>query len=555
MTNAELERLRDLTFQHLDNSLNEQDSADLQLLLQDSEALREFVSLLTLHSRLTLVMGDFGSAMIPSDAQLASADSQTLPMPKSIQSNRWQKLKKPLLLISTLAACLCIVFVSFPNSNSNQDSFVARVVEKIDCDRESERWLTASTASIDATEVINLDRGLMVIEFGDGARVTLEGPSQFEVVSRRRGFLHAGKLTAYVPKRARGFTVGTPSCESVDLGTEFGLHVLDDGSAEAHVFDGEVVLKSIAQADPHSPESHHLTTDMAARVEAGSHLVQSVKVQPTAFTRVHYQDDLPQPGDTHSKFVPSSSQLLLWLDAGRNVQLDELGRVSSWGDIVYGDNVEREDAWQVVASKRPRLIQDAIADKPAVRFDGKSHLVTAPIATADDVTVFCVFARGDQRIPRKKSAMLINFNGPPNLVLEYTWENKFSGRMYQGWANGTTHHGSWLKAPKSSAVEPELAAYVYSYTNNRSELYINGKLVDSGLASAPAAIHSPKFIGKNRDPDRRDHFFGDISEILVFDSAFSSRECARTSQYLLEKYSIPFEASALMDADEPNDQT
>ncbi|HYF36958.1 MAG TPA: LamG-like jellyroll fold domain-containing protein, partial [Prosthecobacter sp.] len=48
-----------------------------------------------------------------------------------------------------------------------------------------------------------------------------------------------GRFSAHVPPQARGFRIGTPKGEIVDLGTDFGLD-LNDAASELHVFKGEV---------------------------------------------------------------------------------------------------------------------------------------------------------------------------------------------------------------------------------------------------------------------------------------------------------------------------
>ena len=91
-----------------------------------------------------------------------------------------------------------------------------------------------------ARQRIDIRSGLMQIEFYCGAAVIVEGPASFEVVSPDRGYAHFGKLRAHVPARAHGFTIGTKSGDIVDLGTEFGLEISDEGGSELHVIDGEV---------------------------------------------------------------------------------------------------------------------------------------------------------------------------------------------------------------------------------------------------------------------------------------------------------------------------
>lgn len=88
---------------------------------------------------------------------------------------------------------------------------------------------------------LRLKSGLAQIEFYQGARVTLEGPVEFQLVSSGEAYCTTGKLSAHVPPQAKGFRIHTPRGTIIDLGTEFGLNVNPE-SAEVHVFDGEVEL-------------------------------------------------------------------------------------------------------------------------------------------------------------------------------------------------------------------------------------------------------------------------------------------------------------------------
>ncbi len=89
---------------------------------------------------------------------------------------------------------------------------------------------------------LQLERGLAQVEFYNGARLILEGPVDVDLQSVDRVICWSGKLRAFVPPPARGFTVLSPQFELVDLGTEFGVEVSQTGEANVQVFDGEVEL-------------------------------------------------------------------------------------------------------------------------------------------------------------------------------------------------------------------------------------------------------------------------------------------------------------------------
>jgi ferric-dicitrate binding protein FerR (iron transport regulator) len=95
-----------------------------------------------------------------------------------------------------------------------------------------------------APGVLQLEVGIVRLDFSNGATVTLQGPSEFEVMSAVHTRLHSGILTASIPESAIGFEVETPAVDVVDLGTAFGVSVGSDGETDVCVFEGEVQVRS-----------------------------------------------------------------------------------------------------------------------------------------------------------------------------------------------------------------------------------------------------------------------------------------------------------------------
>ena len=94
---------------------------------------------------------------------------------------------------------------------------------------------------------LRLKSGLAQIVFYSGARVVIEGPTEFQIISPSEASCRSGKLTAEVPPQARGFRVSTPQMNVTDLGTAFGLEV-KDRRTELHVFRGSVAFQPTAGA-------------------------------------------------------------------------------------------------------------------------------------------------------------------------------------------------------------------------------------------------------------------------------------------------------------------
>lgn len=108
--------------------------------------------------------------------------------------------------------------------------------------------------------LLRLQSGVAEIEFFQGARLCVEGPAEIQLISSGEAFCRYGRFSAHVPTQARGFRLGTPRGDIVDLGTDFGLD-LNDQAPELHVFKGEVEL--------HQPQTpmRKLTTGAATGLE------------------------------------------------------------------------------------------------------------------------------------------------------------------------------------------------------------------------------------------------------------------------------------------------
>ncbi len=93
-----------------------------------------------------------------------------------------------------------------------------------------------------------LRSGRITLGLLSGVTLTLEGPADLELMSIDRVHCRRGKLRTYVPRGAEGFVVTTPGSAVVDLGTEFGVNVADDGKTRVMVFKGEAEVAVINDA-------------------------------------------------------------------------------------------------------------------------------------------------------------------------------------------------------------------------------------------------------------------------------------------------------------------
>ena len=143
---------------------------------------------------------------------------------------------------AAVAAMLMVVgFFVYALSLSSKPAFVATLTDGVDV-KWADSKQPAQLDSLLRPELMKLIEGYAEITFHGGAKSVIEAPVEIELQSIERAYLHTGKMSAIVPVEARGFTVNTPSALIVDLGTEFGVHVKEDGSSDIHVFKGRISL-------------------------------------------------------------------------------------------------------------------------------------------------------------------------------------------------------------------------------------------------------------------------------------------------------------------------
>src|SRR5262249_7720011 len=139
---------------------------------------------------------------------------------------------------------------------------IAWLVNAQDC-----RWADAvePTGSMQAGQVLTVERGLAEVRFQCGARVVLEGPARLELLSGKSARLARGRLTARAPKEGAGVECLSPQGKVIDLGTEFGVAVADNGATDVYVFEGKV------EAHPAAPGAAgvNLTQRQAAHIADG----------------------------------------------------------------------------------------------------------------------------------------------------------------------------------------------------------------------------------------------------------------------------------------------
>ena len=97
--------------------------------------------------------------------------------------------------------------------------------------------------------LLELKSGVAVIEFDGGARLALQGPAALELIDPKSARLQHGEASVRCEEGLYSFSLLTPTSVVVDIGTEFGVSVEEDGASEIHVLDGEVEVTEVAGGD------------------------------------------------------------------------------------------------------------------------------------------------------------------------------------------------------------------------------------------------------------------------------------------------------------------
>ena len=82
-----------------------------------------------------------------------------------------------------------------------------------------------------------------------------------------------------------------------------------------------------------------------------------------------------------------------------------------------------------------------------------------------------------------------------------------------------------------------MVAYVYNNSDNKTSLYVDGKIVAEASAPTSVAVTSRKVIGKHGIFDQW-YFHGDLSELVIFNTALRPSEVKELSRQLMDHYAI-----------------
>jgi hypothetical protein len=220
-----------------------------------------------------------------------------------------------------------------------------------------------------------------------------------------------------------------------------------------------------------------------------------------------------------------TDDLVLWLKADADLEVDEQGRVRAWRDQSgRSHHTEQSDA-----TRRPQLVADVINGRPAVRFDGKRSFlhVAGQVLASQRFTILAVVndtagAGGHREIfsnwNREKNtttSVFLGTTGPD--TIRFTDNFAGAGRL-----TPPTDHGVL------TAIADDHDAVVYRNAD---------RLGAKGQPLATRTLDTPYVVGQQGDITG-EYWHGDIAELIVYNRALAESERIAVWNYLFDRYGI-----------------
>jgi hypothetical protein len=317
------------------------------------------------------------------------------------------------------------------------------------------------------------------------------------------------------------FAVRTPTALVEDLGTEFGVEVLQSGETASHVFEGKIVMRvsGPAHKTPESPNPRTpnpeiiLTAGQSARIDAdGKHLVNIHCNQKQFVRRLTAELDI-RAEQQYIKTVLADRPVGYW-------PLNQPPRSRKFNDL-SGNGLHGWARGEV----RPGLPGPLPGSSFAVGFDGNGYIDLGRqdrLALANGFSVECwVFMEGDfWHGAEPRHARIFSVGDSSNRYQQTGWALGFFHRSDAALPVGTLAlYG--VAGPTLDGLELPLnqwrhLALVYD-AGNTARAYIDGKLqstIEVGRAAEQGPAWASIGFGSNLGGE---YWHGRLAHLAVYD--------------------------------------
>ncbi len=302
-----------------DGELSDAQIERLEQLLRSSKDLQDqYISFMRLQSHLECMLAPAAAHTSPAPHDHDDAIPATLPFfSLHRRSMRYALAASLILCVGVIASVMNMISLR----NSQQPGVqiaVATLAESVDAVWEPDADHPQSALSDPQPGAqlpggfLHLKSGTAKVVFLSGAEVTLQGPCKFGLNSEMRGYLKLGKITAYVPQKAHGFTVAGPNCAVIDLGTRFTMTVARSGGTDIAVTEGKVRIER------DSGKKQEVAAGNTAWLDTLGHIELTA---PPVAAAVNLTGNLIRNGsfEQHPSLTPGSNLTDAWFATGDQI--------------------------------------------------------------------------------------------------------------------------------------------------------------------------------------------------------------------------------------------
>ena len=227
--------------------------------------------------------------------------------------------------------------------------------------------------------------------------------------------------------------------------------------------------------------------------------------------------------------------LRLWLKADAGVSKDASGKVAWWADQ-SGNNL---NIVQPTYAKQPLMAENAVNDKPVIRFDGNDDYLqtSGAVNLLNNTGNFSLFVVVKPGATQKTWADILDYqHNPQGLLIQQDGGeiNKYfiGGSACPGFGGCSRTHV--LDPTKFQVLSAKFrqSSFFYSYLNGSDMKY---------LGNAYTRLDDePKYftVGNKSLELYPRQFNGSIAEIIIYNTVLSETEMIAVDRYLFSKYAI-----------------
>ena len=229
----------------------------------------------------------------------------------------------------------------------------------------------------------------------------------------------------------------------------------------------------------------------------------------------------PQQSDDE---LPIRDGLVLSLVADKGVQVDETGRVASWGD----GSAAVHNALQETPEHRPLLVKSAMNGRPVLRFDGQRRFlhIEGTVLTSQSHSVIAVATDEGSGGHRE---IFSNWNGSAG---------NSTTSVFLGTTGDSAVRFSDAFSPAGSLANPEEPFVISAVAgDSQTAVFQNGRELARQGALPERNLTTGYVVGQQGNIDG-EYWTGDLAVLLVYDRELTAGERERIERWLGTRYGI-----------------